>query len=183
MIGSLSEWVLPWLGSTMLIFVFAGSSSAQYPGSPGSSMTPTGASSSGSSAAGSYFSGGSTYLPFGGGLGGFIPYSTRPGGGLGVMQGMSESVAPMGSARMFMLGTRPALGQSGGSLTPLAPIGLDVTGSRAGGSMGSMGGSLIKRPASRGAMGGMSRPPVGSYPFRQPPSLLGPASARPAMSM
>jgi hypothetical protein len=49
--------------------------------------------------------------------------------------------------------------------------------------MGSMGGGLIKRPASRGAMGGMARPPVGSYPFRQPPSLLGPASAGPAMSM
>src|SRR5690348_6276787 len=137
MTGSLSEGLLPWLGSIVLVFVCAPWSSAQYPGSSGSSMSSTGVSSNGSSAAGSYFGGGSTYLPFGGGLGGFVPYSARPGGGLGVMQGMNESVAPTGSTRMFMLGTRPALGQSGGSLTPLAPIGLDMTGSRAGGSMGS----------------------------------------------
>jgi hypothetical protein len=139
--------------------------------------------SRGFSAAGSYFSGSSTYLPFGGGTGGFVPYSAGPSGGLGVMQGMSESATPDGSARMPMLGTRPALGQIPGGLTPVAPIGLDMMGSRAGGSMGSMGGGLIRRPVSRGAMGGTARPPVGSYPFRQPPSLLGPASAGPAMSM
>jgi hypothetical protein len=146
-------------------------------------MGSAGVASKGSSAAGSYFGGGSTYLPFGGGLGGFIPYSAGTGGGLGVMQGMSETITPMGSAGMTLLGTRPTLGRLGGSLSPLEPIGLGTMGSPAGSPMGLGGGGLIKRPASRGTMGGMARPPVGSYPFRQPPSLLGPSSAGPAMSM
>jgi hypothetical protein len=175
-----SEWLPSWLGSIGVIFACACSSGAQYPGSPVSSLVPTRAPSNGFSAAGSYLSSGSTYLPFGGGLGGFVPYSAGPGGGLGVMQGMSESAAPTGSGSMFMLGARPALGQLRGSLTPLAPIGLDVMGSRA---SSSMGGGLIRRPTSRGVMGGMARPPVGNYPFRQPPSLLAPTSARPSMSM
>jgi hypothetical protein len=183
MTDSFSEWRLPWLGAIVLVFACACCSSAQYAGSPGSSMSSAAASSNGFSGAGSYFSGGSTYLPFGGGVGGFVPYSAGPGGGLGVMKGMRESVAPTRSGSMLMLGTRPALGQISDRLTPLAPIGPGVVSSPAGGSMGSMRGGLIKRPAPRGAMGGMARPPVGSYPFRQPPSLLGTASAGPAMSM
>ena len=185
MTGSFSGWLLPWLGSTVLVFVCSSSSNAQYPRSPSSSMSSARASSSGTSAAGSYFGGGSTYLPFGGGTGGFVPYSAGPGGGLGVMQlqGMSENLPPTGSGSIFMLGTRPTLGQLSGSLTPLAPIGLGAMGSPAGGPMGSTATGLINRPVSRGGMGGMARPPVGSYPFRQPPSLLGPASAGPAMSM
>jgi hypothetical protein len=181
--SSFLEWLLPWLGSIGLMLTCAFSSSAQYPGSPVSSMSSARALSNGFSSAGSYFGGGSTYLPFGGAMGGFVPYSAGPGGGVGVVQGMGESVTPTGSGSMFMLGTRPILGQVRGSLTPLAPIGQGATGSRARASMGSMGGGVINRPASRGATGGMARPPVGSYPFRQPPSLLGPASARPAMSM
>jgi hypothetical protein len=183
MTGSFSERLLTCLVSIVLVLVCARCSSAQYPGSPGSGMSSTGASSRGSSAAGSYFGGGSTYLPFGGSMGGFVPYSAGPGGGLGVMQGMSETITPMGSAGMTLLGTRPALGRLGGSLSPLVPIGSRAMSSPAGGSMGLDGGSLIKRPAPRRAIGGMARPPVGSYPFRQPPSLLGPATAGPAMSM
>jgi hypothetical protein len=81
-----------------------------------------------------------------------------------------------------MLGSRPSLGLIRGQIAPLVPIGLGAMGSRAGGGMGSMGG-LIRRTPSGGPMGGRARPPVGSYPFRQPPSLLGPASAAPSMSM
>jgi hypothetical protein len=182
MTGSICKRLLPWLSSILLVFVCAPWSSAQFPGSTGSSMSSARVSSKGSSAAGSYFDGGSSYLPFGV-MGGFVPYSARPGGGLGVMQGMSETMAPMGSAGMTLQGTRSTLGRLGGSLSPLVPIGLGAMGSSAGGQMGSGGGGLIKRPPSRGTMGGMTRPPVGSYPFRQPPSLLGPASTGPAMSM
>jgi hypothetical protein len=32
-------------------------------------------------------------------------------------------------------------------------------------------------------MGGMPRPAVGGYPFRQPPSLVNPAAPSPGMSM
>jgi hypothetical protein len=180
---SIPERLLTCLVSIVLVLVCACCGSAQYPGSLSSGMNSTGGSSRSSSAAGSYFGGGSTYLPFGGSMGGFVPYSAGPGGGLGVMREMRENVTSMGPRETLMLDRRPALGQMSGSLTPLTPIGSGVMGSPAGGAMGSMGAGLIKRPASRGAMGGMARPPVGGYPFRQPPSLLGPATAGPAMSM
>ena len=81
---------------------------------------------------------------------------------------------------MGLMGPRPSLGLIRGQISPLSPIG--ARGMGAGGGMGSMGG-LIRRTPSGGPMGGMSRPPVGSYPFRQPPSLLGPATAAPSMAM
>ena len=81
---------------------------------------------------------------------------------------------------MGLMGPRPSLGLIRGQIAPLSPIG--SRGMGAGGGMGSMGG-LIRRTPSGGPMGGMARPPVGSYPFRQPPSLLGPATAAPSMAM
>ncbi len=81
------------------------------------------------------------------------------------------------------MGMRPSLGLIRGQMTPIAPIssrGMGGMGPGAG--MSSMGG-LIRRTPSGGCMGGMARPPVGSYPFRQLPSLLGPATAAPSMSM
>ena len=81
---------------------------------------------------------------------------------------------------MGLMGPRPSLGLIRGQLTPLSPI--SSRGMGAGEGMGSMGG-LIRRTPSGGPMGGMARPPVGSYPFRQPPSLLGPATAAPSMAM
>lgn len=127
-----------------------------------------------------YSGGTASYLPFGTNAGGFIPYSPGPGGGLGVVQPgrmAGPSAGPAGAmAGMPGLGTT-ALGRGRGALAPLAPI-------RALGPGGGMaGGSMIPRSASAGRMNRMARPPVGSYPFRQPPSLIAPASNSPAMSM
>jgi hypothetical protein len=125
--------------------------------------------------------GGSSYLPFGS-MGGFVPYSPGPGQGLGVMSGAGGRIASMPQEGMRMLGQRPSLGHVGGNLTPPEPIGRQGMGPQSAGRMGSMGG-LIRRPSGGGGMGGMARPPVGNYPFRQPPSLIGPSTTMPSMSM
>lgn len=125
--------------------------------------------------------GGSNYLPFGT-MGGFVPYLPGPGQGLGVMSGDGRRMATSPRLGMRMFGQGIDLGAPRRLLTPLAPIGLGSLGSPPSGRMGSMG-DLIRRPATRGGMGGMSRPPVGNYPFRQPPSLIGPATTMPSMSM
>ncbi|MFO0890948.1 MAG: hypothetical protein U0790_17620 [Isosphaeraceae bacterium] len=135
------------------------------------------------SGVGSYLSGTTTYVPFGG-MGNFIPYSPGPGGGLGVQPGMRVSGGQMQTASMGgSMGMSPSLGVVRSQITPLAPISSGgMSGMRGGSGIGSMGG-LIRRGPGGGAMGGMTRPPVGSYPFRQPPSLLGPATSAPSMSM
>jgi hypothetical protein len=171
-----------WVGSIALLAAWADPTHAQPFGSAGSGMSFGTMSSSSFPGIGSYFSGSPAYIPFGGAMGGFVPYRSGPGGGLGVLPGMRGAGRSMPSGAMGMPGSRPSLGLIRGEITPLAPIGLGIIGSRAGGGMGSMGG-LIRRSPTRGAMDGMPRPPVGSYPFRQPPSLLGPAPAAPAMSM
>ncbi|QEH38088.1 hypothetical protein OJF2_66860 [Aquisphaera giovannonii] len=133
---------------------------------------------------GAYLSGSSpTYVPFGGGMGGFVPYTPGPGGGLGVASPMRDPAARRPSGGMAGMGARPPFGIPSGSLTPLSPIttgGMGGMGRRP--SAGGMGG-LAPRVGAGRPMGGMSRPPVGGYPFRQPPSLIGPSSAGPAMSM
>ena len=134
------------------------------------------------SGAGSYASGSPTYVPYSSGMGGFLPYTPGPRGGLGVQPVMRTPGAAMQSGGMEMLGSRPTLGLTGSEITPLAPISLGTMGSRSGGGMGSMGGRIRRAPSSA-SMKGMARPPVGSYPFREPPSLLGPATAAPSMSM
>jgi hypothetical protein len=134
------------------------------------------------SGASSYFGGTTSYLPFGATMGGFLPYNPMPGAGLGVqpgVRGFGMSVQPGG---LRMPGSMSAIGQIRSTTTPLAPIGLRQMRSGPLQRMESMGG-LIPRSPARGSMGRMVRPPVGSYPFRQPPSLLGPATAGPAMSM
>jgi hypothetical protein len=126
-----------------------------------------------------YSGGSSAYLPFGGG--GFVPYSSGPGGGLGVMPRMTQSRMPgPGTPMNGMAGLGgSSLGRPRSAIVPLAPI---VRGGA--GMAGSMGGSpLILRSSVLGGMGGMTRPPVGNYPFRQPPSLIGPATATTGMSM
>jgi hypothetical protein len=121
----------------------------------------------------------STYLPFGA-TGGFVPYAPGPGQGLGVTaRGSVMGVNPTRAA-MAMPGQRAELGQSRGYLSPLAPIG---TMRRAGMGQGGMSGPLIRPMPSGAVMGGMTRPPVGGYPFRIPPPLVGPAAATPGMSM
>lgn len=119
--------------------------------------------------------GGAGYLPAGGG---FLPYTPGPGGGLGVQSRMSAGSSAASAGAMGMPGTS-AIGGATGGLSPLAPIG-GMSAQRGG--MGS--GRLLNRmPTGRGMGGGMTRPPVGSYPFRVPPSLLGPATQAPAMAM
>ncbi|WP_165232507.1 hypothetical protein [Aquisphaera insulae] len=131
---------------------------------------------------GAYLGGTSpTYVPFGGLMGGFVPYTPGPSGGLGVAAPMREPSARVPGAGMGAMGSNSGarLGMPSGALTPLAPIG---TGSGRTGGMSGMSG-LAPRAGTARPMGGMNRPPVGGYPFRQPPSLLGPSSSAPAMSM
>ena len=167
-----------WLVSAVLMLSWAGPTRAQSFGSASSTMGTGTMPSYSFSGVGSYFSGTSAYVPFSS-MGGFVPYSPGPGGGLGVQPGMRTSGAQMQTGGMGLMGTRPSLGLIRSQVTPLAPISSRGMG---GGGMGSMGG-LIRRTPSGGSMGGMARPPVGSYPFRQPPSLVGPSTAAPSMSM
>jgi hypothetical protein len=113
-------------------------------------------------------------IPYGGNLGGFMPYRMG-GGGTGVSFSTRDSRA-MGSGRSsFQLSpisggmpmSAPAFGQNAGTRT----------GSRA---------SLFS-PVRTGLGGGMNRsmsldkqsvmPPSFGYPFYQPPDLLGPSSS------
>jgi hypothetical protein len=121
----------------------------------------------------------STYLPLGGSMSGFVPYSPGSRGGLGVQSPMVNSamLAPPGG--MTMPGARRILGSTGSRITPLTPI--ESTGFPRGGPMGRTG-TMIQRAPAGGAMSGMARPPVGGYPFRQAPPLIESGSA-PAMSM
>ena len=70
--------VVPWLGSIGLMALWAGPTQAQDVGSYGPSLSSARMSSSSFSGAGSYFGGSSTYVPFGGAMGGFVPYSSGP---------------------------------------------------------------------------------------------------------
>jgi hypothetical protein len=128
---------------------------------------------------GTVASGSSTYLPFGGNMSGFVPYSSGPSGGLGVQSPMANSAMQTPSGGMMMPSARPGLGSIRSRIAPLTPIG--SMGSPRGGQMG-IPGTMIQRPPAGAGMGGRMRPPVGGYPFQQPPLLIGPGSA-PAMSM
>jgi hypothetical protein len=142
----------------------------------GAMARPAGAQGYGTSPGPAYSGGGTSYLPLGGNMGGFIPYSPGPGGGLGVQARAPQAVARPPMEATTMGGAGPALGAPRSAVAPLAPIGV----------MRSGGGMIRRSPPAGGAMGGMGgtpRPPVGSYPFRQPPGLLGPGGSSPAMSM
>jgi hypothetical protein len=123
--------------------------------------------------------GSGSYLPFGG-MGGFIPYSPGPGLGLGVMSRNGVAAMNLPGELMPVTEMRLRLGQVRSNITPLVPIGIMSSGGmgRAGMSAG-----LIRKASSSRLMDGMVRPPVGSYPFRVPPSLIGPTTLAPAMSM
>jgi len=168
------------LGQALLLSLGSGLATAQSP-TPGSSIRWDGLASVPRFGTESWLSGTSPsyYLPYGS-MGGFVPYSPGPGQGLGVMTRPGLAGGSMRQPNMEMLGQRSSLGQIRGALTPMAPIG--ITG-RGGMGQGGMSGGLIRRWPSGGPMGGMVRPPVGSYPFRIPPSLIGPATSAPSMSM
>ncbi len=172
--------VVPWLGSIGLMALWAGSAQAQYVSSYGPSPSSARMSRSSFSGAGSYFGGSSTYVPFGGAMGGFVPYSSGPGGGLGVQPGIRDSGLQLPPGGMRVLGATSSLGLIRSTTTPLAPLGIMNSGGmgRAG-----MSGTLIRRTPLGGRMDRMRRAPVGSYPFRIPPSLLAPGTPSPAMSM
>lgn len=128
-----------------------------------------------------YTGGGTSYIPYGANMSGFVPYTPGPGGGLGVQARMPQVVTRPPAFGLGMQGGMGGqLGQVRTSLVPLRP--LSTSG------MGMGGGGLIRRapaggaPAMGGGMGGAGRPPVGNYPFRQPPSLVSPTSG-PSMSM
>jgi hypothetical protein len=178
---SLSGMTLGLVSMALMTFLVS-PARAQYSGSSWPGTSSAAMPSYSFSGAGSYFGGSSSYVPFGGTISGFIPYSPVPGGGLGVQPGMRDSGMRMPPGGMRMFGTRPSLGLIRSATTPPAPIGLGTMGTRAGGVMDAMGG-LIRRAPSPGSMGGMLRPPVGAYPFRVPPSLFGPTTAAPAMAM
>ena len=86
---SRSEVIL-WLLGIGLMALGARPAQAQYFGSSSSGLSSGSMPSYRFSSAGSYFSGSSTYVPFGGAMGGFIPYGPGPGGGLGVQPGMRD---------------------------------------------------------------------------------------------
>ncbi len=111
------------------------------------------------------------YLPSGGGV--FVPYRSGPGGGLGVMPSGPRAMSSSVPAMSAMPGAT-SLGAPSG-LAPLRPIGV------AGGMSAGMGAVPLVNRA--GAMKPMPRPPVGSYPFRIPPSLRDGGSLRPSMAM
>ncbi|MDG3004531.1 hypothetical protein [Paludisphaera mucosa] len=116
------------------------------------------------------------YLPSGGGA--FVPFRGGPGGGLGVMpSGPRTPVSSPSSSSLMggMAGGGSTLGAPNG-LTSLRPIG-------GGGSPGMGSGGLLDRSSNAPSMKPMRRPPVGSYPFRIPPSLRGGSSQRPSMAM
>jgi hypothetical protein len=112
------------------------------------------------------------YMPSGGGFGGFVPYRAGPGGGLGVQSRTAEPAGRGAQTGAVMSGgMRPTLGAPRGTITPLRPLG--VIGS---------GGGMLGMPRAPTARPGMTRPSVGSYPFRIPPSLVNPGGG-PATSM
>ncbi len=117
------------------------------------------------------------YLPAGGS--GFLPYTPGPGGGLGVMPPSAPLPARM-SARPTTLGGGMSAGVTAGPRTLLPGYrgSLGLTASRG------LGGGAMRRSTS--GMTGRAmprRPPVGSYPFRQPAPLTPLAPAGPNMSM
>lgn len=123
-----------------------------------------------------FSSGESSFLPVAPSIGGYIPYSPGPSGGLGVQGRMADAMPRSGAGAgvMPMPGSPPSILRPGRSaITPLTPI----RASSAGMGMGP-GGGLIPRVNS---MPQQVRPPVGFYPFRQPGSLSAPGAAIMAM--
>jgi hypothetical protein len=110
--------------------------------------------------------GGTSYVPYGGGFGGFIPQRSMSGAAVRPMGGMVEPYARSPIAGMGVLGgmgTGLGAGASRALSAPVGPLRLSGAG---------MGGAMT-RPSGGSAspMGAMGRPPVGYYPFRVPPNF------------
>jgi hypothetical protein len=116
--------------------------------------------------------GGAMVIPYGGMTEGFMP--GRLGGG------SSLSFRPRPSAGMNASRSSSRLSTTTGGMTST------TVGSRA--MSGGMGrgigpGSFLSKPMGSGGAGPGVMPPSIGYPFRQPPSLLSPASGGAGMSM
>jgi hypothetical protein len=114
---------------------------------------------------------GGPVIPYAGTFGGFKPYRM----GSSSLSFQSRGISPMASGRTsFSLssmsgGMRPGLGMGSSTFAPL-------------GSPGVMGpGRGMSTMSGAGRMGVM--PPSFGYPFREPPSLMAPASPAMGMSM
>jgi hypothetical protein len=130
---------------------------------------------------------GGPVLPYAGRFGGFMPY--RMGGG----SGSSLSFQPRGDSGMITNRTSFRLSSMSGSMSFTG--GMSSMSSGMGSALGSGSGALSGFGSSggMGLGGGMSSmpggrglgvmPPSFGYPFRQPPSLLGPSSGGAGMSM
>jgi hypothetical protein len=98
------------LAAICLVVLSADSAIAQSFGSSGLGMGSGASVGYNFSGVGSYFSGSPSYIPFGSTIGGFVPYSPGPGGGLGVQPGMRGTGGQMQASGMgLMLGTRPSI--------------------------------------------------------------------------
>ena len=164
---------VPWLGSIGLMASWAGPTQAQFADSysPSPSSSSARMSSSSFSGAGSYFGGSSTYVPFGGAMGGFVPYSSGLGGGLGVMPGMRDSGVQMPPGGLRMLGSTSSLGVIRSTTMPLSPLGLMNTGGRG---RPVMSGDTDPTHAIRRDDGGKGTPAGGELPVPEPAQLARP---------
>ena len=108
---------------------------------------------------------GGGYMPLGAGGGGFVPYRGGPAGGFG-MTPRSVEASSVSPPVMTPGRTGSSLGSARSAFPTLGPLGL--TRGRA------MGRGVGTRSVPSRSM---RRPPVGSYPFRLPPSLFGPATS------
>jgi hypothetical protein len=119
------------------------------------------------------YAGGTTaYLPLGGSVPGYVPYSGGPGGGLATMPA-SRRMEAAAMRGLGMPGPRSTgLGLGSARLVVPGPIGRGRMGMRGAAAMG--GSAAMSRP---------SRPPVGAYPFRRPAASGRPAPSAAAMSM
>lgn len=124
---------------------------------------------------------GGPVIPYAGKFGGFMPYRM---GGSGTLSFQSRGNSPMGSGRTsFSLspmsgGMSSMSGGFGSGSRTLSPIGAQGAMGLGGGS--GLGGGMNQMSGTRGT-GVM--PPSFGYPFRQPPSLVSPASSGAGMSM
>jgi hypothetical protein len=148
--------------------VAAAPARAQGPDPIGSLGGYGGAMTDMASASGAGMSG--PIVPYAGRFGGFMPYRMGTGGSL--------SFPPRGAAAMGSSRTSFSLSPMSGGMGQSLGIGSRDT-LAPGGGMGPGGGlQPMSGPRSMGVM-----PPRFGYPFRQPPSLLGPTSSGTGMSM
>jgi hypothetical protein len=117
-------------------------------------------------------------IPYAGRFGGFMPYRM---GGSGSLSFQSRGTSPIGSGRTSFSLSPMSGGMSSMSGGMGQGLGAGPRALSSFGTQGSMG--LGGRDPMSGTRGMGVMPPSFGYPFRQPPSLLSPASSGAGMSM